>query len=110
MPYGYVSFIHRDNVGYGVSFADFPGCAAVGETFEEAVRQGCEALAFHVDGLCEDGEPIPSPRSIDAIKGDAELADWRNGADIVLIPLFRDLEIRKEPTSLSTCVAQSDQR
>ena len=75
----YVSFIHRENAGYGVSFPDFPGCVAVGETLEEAVGQGCEALAFHVEGLCEDGEPIPSPRSIDEIEGDPELAGWRVG-------------------------------
>ena len=87
----YVSFIHRGSAGYGVSFPDFPGCVAVGETLDGAVRQGCEALAFHVEGLSEDGAPIPSPRSIDAIKSDPELADWRDGADIVLIPLLRDL-------------------
>ena len=86
----YVSFIHRDDVGYGVSFPDFPGCVAVGETVDEAVRHGCEALAFHVEGLSEDGAPIPPPRSIDAIKRDPELADWRRDADIVLIPLLLD--------------------
>ena len=86
----YVSFIHRDDVGYGVSFPDFPGCVAVGKTVDEAVRHGGEALAFHVEGLSEDGEPIPPPRSIDAIKRDPELADWRRGADIVLIPLLLD--------------------
>ncbi len=86
----YVSFIHRDDVGYGVSFPDFPGCVAVGKTVDEAVSHACEALAFHVEGLSEDGEPIPPPRSIDAIKRDPELADWRRGADIVLVPLLLD--------------------
>ena len=86
----YVAFIHRDDTGYGVSFPDFPGCVSVGDTLDDAVRQACEALAFHVDGLCDDGEPIPPPRSIDAIKADPELADWRRGADIVLIPLLLD--------------------
>ncbi len=86
----YVSFIHRDDAGYGVSFPDFPGCVAVGETVEAALRHGCEALAFHVEGLLKGGDLIPPPRSIDAIKGDTELADWRRGADIVLIPLLLD--------------------
>ena len=70
---------------------DFPGCVAVGETLDEAMHQGCEALAFHVEGLMGDGEPIPPPRSIDSVKADPELADWRDGADFVLIPLLRDL-------------------
>ena len=87
----YVSFVHWDNAGYGVSFPDIPGCVAVGESLNEAVRQGCEALTFHIEGLIEERVPIPSPRSIDAIKGDPELADWRSGADLVLIPLLSDL-------------------
>ena len=86
----YVAFIHRDDAGYGVSFPDFPGCVSVGGTADDAVRQGSEALAFHVEGLGADGEPIPQPRSIDAIKADPSLADWRQGADFVLIPLLLD--------------------
>ena len=86
----YVSFIHRDAAGYGVSFPDFPGCVSVGETVDDAVRHGGQALAFHVDGLVDDREAIPSPRSIDAIKADPKLADWRHGADLVLIPLLLD--------------------
>ena len=86
----YVSFIHRDDAGYGVSFPDFPGCVSVGDTVDDAVRRGCEALAFHIEGLRDDGDPIPPPRSIDAIKADPELTDWREGADLVLIPLLLD--------------------
>jgi len=87
----YVSFIHWEDASYGVSFPDFPGCVAVGETPDAALRQGCEALAFHVEGLVEDREPIPPPRSIEAVKADPDLADWRNGANIMLIPVLRDL-------------------
>ena len=86
----YVSFIHQGDAGYGVSFPDFPGCVSVGNTIDEAIRQGGEALAFHVEGLLEDGEAIPSPRSIDAIKAALELKDWRRDADLVLIPLLLD--------------------
>ena len=86
----YVSFIHRDEAGFGVSFPDFPGCLSVGATIDDAVRLGSEALAFHVEGLVDSGEGIPPPRSIDAIKADPELAEWRRGADFVLIPLLLD--------------------
>ena len=86
----YVSFIHRDEAGFGVSFPDFPGCVSVGDTIDDAVRQGSEALAFHVEGLVDSGEVIPTPRSIDAIKTDPELADWGLDADLVLIPLLLD--------------------
>ena len=48
----YVSFIHRDDdTVYGISFPDFPGCVSVGDTVDEAIRHGREALAFHVEGL-----------------------------------------------------------
>ena len=87
----YVSFIHRDEgSGYGISFPDFPGCISVGDTVDAAIRNGCEALAFHVEGLCDDGDAVPPPRSIEAIKADPELAEWRRGADIVLVPLLLD--------------------
>ena len=86
----YVSFIHRDDAGYGVSFPDFPGCVSVGDTVDDAVSLGSEALAFHVQGLLDDGTPIPPPRSIDAIKADPDLAEWRRGADFVLVPLLLD--------------------
>ena len=86
----YVSFIHRDDAGFGVSFPDFPGCVSVGDTVDDAVRRGSEALAFHVEGLSDDGDPIPPPRSIDAIKADPDLAEWRRGADFVLVPLLLD--------------------
>ncbi|MYE23807.1 MAG: ribbon-helix-helix protein, CopG family [Gammaproteobacteria bacterium] len=86
----YVSFIHPDDAGYGVSFPDFPGCVSVGDDIDEAIRHGSEALAFHVEGLIDDGESIPRPRSIDAIKADPELSDWRREADFVLIPLLLD--------------------
>ncbi len=60
--------------GFGVSFPDFPGCVSMGGTVDDAVRPGSEALAFHVEGMAADGEPIPQPRSIEAIKADLGLA------------------------------------
>ena len=65
---------------------------SVSETIDDAVRHGCEALAFHVEGLRNDGARIPPPRSIDSIKANLELVDvdWREGADLVLIPLLLD--------------------
>ncbi len=68
----YVSFFHRDNARYSVGFPDLPGCVSVGDSVDDAVRHGSEALAFHVEGLVDDGEPIPPPRSIDDIKADPD--------------------------------------
>ena len=46
---------------YSVWFVDFPGCASAGDTIAEAIEGGHEALALHVSGMIEDGEPIPLP-------------------------------------------------
>ena len=49
-----VAFMHRDDdTGFGISFPDLPGRVAVGDTVDDAIRHGCEALFFHVEGLRE---------------------------------------------------------
>ena len=40
-----------------------PGCIAVGESREEVVELISEAIDFHIEGLRENGDPIPSPSS-----------------------------------------------
>jgi predicted RNase H-like HicB family nuclease len=46
---------------YGASVPDLPGCIAVGETKREVLQLIQEAVEFHLEGLKEDGLPIPSP-------------------------------------------------
>jgi predicted RNase H-like HicB family nuclease len=59
---------------YGISFPDFPGIASGGRTVDEAIARGRETLAFHVEGMVEDGEPIPALRSLEEIRSDKEIA------------------------------------
>jgi predicted RNase H-like HicB family nuclease len=40
---------------------DLPGCVSTGDTLEETKRNIQEAIEFHLDGMREDGEPIPEP-------------------------------------------------
>ncbi len=85
----YIALIHKEKgSAYGVMFPDFPGCASAGDSVEEAILQGREALAFHVEGMRLDGEAIPSPRSLDAIKAAKE--DWIEWKDaiVTMIPLL----------------------
>lgn len=57
----YAIIIEQSETGYGAYVPDLPGCVAVAET-EEGVRQLIrEAIEFHVDGLREDGHPVPPP-------------------------------------------------
>lgn len=40
---------------------DVPGCVATGDTMEQCVSEMHGAIAFHLEGLAEDGDPIPEP-------------------------------------------------
>lgn len=70
----YVALIQKENKEYGVIFPDFPGCVSVGKTVDEAYKNSIEALALHIDGIKEDKEQIPEPRTFDEIQKSKE--DW----------------------------------
>lgn len=57
----YVVVYEQTPTSWGAYVPDVPGCVAVGATREETQQLIREALAFHLEGLCEDGEPIPRP-------------------------------------------------
>jgi predicted RNase H-like HicB family nuclease len=59
----YVVILERGNGSFGAYVPDLPGCVAVGETKDEALRLIREAIEFHLDGMREDGLPIPEPTS-----------------------------------------------
>lgn len=43
---------------------DLPGCVATGATREEAEKNMYEAIQLHIEGLREDGLPVPNSTSI----------------------------------------------
>jgi predicted RNase H-like HicB family nuclease len=59
----YMVVIERGDTSWGAHVPDLPGCVAVGETREEVLRLIREAIQFHIDGLREDGLPVPTPSS-----------------------------------------------
>ena len=68
----YIALIHKDaDSDYGVSFPDFPGLITAGTNLDEARAMAEEALAFHVEGLIEDGEAIPEPANLESVMADA---------------------------------------
>jgi len=48
------------NNGYSVWVPALPGCASQGETKEEAMSNIKEAMELYLDGLKEDGLPLPT--------------------------------------------------
>ena len=62
MKYGVV--IEKGETSYGAYVPDLPGCVAVGETLQEVEELIREAVQFHIEGLREEGLPVPEPSSI----------------------------------------------
>ncbi len=78
----YIGLIHKQaESDYGVSFPDFPGVVTAGETLDEARIMAEEALAFHVEGMIEDGDAIPEPSSLETVMAEA---DNRDGVAILV--------------------------
>lgn len=64
----YIALIHKDaDSDFGVSFPDLPGVITAGSNMEEVRKMATEALAFHLEGLAEDGEAAPEPSSLEEV-------------------------------------------
>jgi predicted RNase H-like HicB family nuclease len=59
----YAIVIEQAANNYSAYVPDLPGCVATGGTMAELEREIREAIAFHVEGLREDGLPVPPPSS-----------------------------------------------
>ncbi|MBW4603685.1 MAG: type II toxin-antitoxin system HicB family antitoxin [Calothrix sp. FI2-JRJ7] len=59
----YMVIIEKGKTSYGAYVPDLPGCVAVSETKEEVLELIKEAIELHLEGLQEDGQPIPEPCS-----------------------------------------------
>lgn len=57
----YVVIYEKGDSSYGAYVPDLPGCFTVGETLEETQTLIQEAIEFHIEGLQEDGELVPTP-------------------------------------------------
>ena len=55
----YAIVIEKGPTSYGAYVPDLPGCVAVGKTSSEVRKLISEAVSLHLDGLKEDGLPIP---------------------------------------------------
>lgn len=72
----YIGLIRKErDSDYGVSFPDFPGVITAGKDLDDARAMAEEALAFHIDGLVEDGEAVPEASSLEAVMADPDNKD-----------------------------------
>lgn len=59
----YLVIIEKGETSFGAYVPDLPGCVAVGETEAEVMVLIHEAIEFHLEGLRDEGETAPLPRS-----------------------------------------------
>lgn len=59
----YAIVIEAGDSNYSAYVPDLPGCIATGTTIDEVEREIRDAMEFHLQGMREDGEPIPEPSS-----------------------------------------------
>jgi len=103
----YIAYLHKDRESdYGVSFPDFPGCITAGRTLDEASRMAQEALSLHIQGMMEDGEPVPEPSKLDDVAKDAA----KQGAIAFLVKVEpRDATVRINITARESQIEKIDE-
>ena len=59
--YRFLIIIESGSRNYSAYVPDLPGCVATGRTKEEVEKSMREAIAMRIEGMIEDGDPIPTP-------------------------------------------------
>ena len=57
----YLIIIEKTETGFSTYSPDVPGCVSAGRTEEEIKANMKEAIEFHVEGLKQEGLPVPQP-------------------------------------------------
>jgi len=84
----YIALIHKEaDSSYGVSFPDVPGVTTAADTIDEAMRMAAEVLEFAAEDWREHtGRAFPQPRTIDALRADADFQEAAADAVIAAVP------------------------
>src|SRR6266700_574425 len=62
----YLIVIEPTQTGFSAYSPDLPGCVSTGRTREEVEQNMRDAIAFHLDGLREEGQAVPEPQTYSA--------------------------------------------
>ncbi len=64
----YIALIRKEpETEYWVDIPDIPGCVSAGKTIDEARASFAEAIDFHIEGMLQEGAPIPEPRLLNDV-------------------------------------------
>jgi predicted RNase H-like HicB family nuclease len=87
----YVALVDGRSGAYGLTVPDLPGCTSAAATIDELLRKATEAVRLWAEDAMADGEKLPKPRPIEAVRADPEVgAALGRGAVLTIVPLVRD--------------------
>ena len=57
----YAVIFEQTSTGWSAYAPDLPGLGVAGPTYEATEQPIRDGIAFHIEGLLRDGEPVPEP-------------------------------------------------
>ncbi len=61
---------------HGGVVPDLPGCFSAGDTLDDALTNAQEAILLHLEGLLDEGQPVPEPGDIERLRRKREFRNW----------------------------------
>jgi predicted RNase H-like HicB family nuclease len=88
----YVAILEKEHGSlWGVWFPDCPGCVTAAESMQAAVAQAVAALRLWAEGAAAEGDALPEPRSLDALREDPDVREaLQRGDAAIVVPLLQD--------------------
>jgi predicted RNase H-like HicB family nuclease len=84
----YVALVDGKPGSYGLTVPDLPGCTSAAATI---LRRATEAVRLWAEDALADGEKLPKPHSMEALRADPEVAAaLAQGAALAIVPLVLD--------------------
>jgi len=65
-----------DQAAFGVIIPDLPGCFSAGDSLDEALEAVTEAAAAWINAALDAGHPVPSPSSLEIVRGLPDYQGW----------------------------------
>jgi predicted RNase H-like HicB family nuclease len=62
----YLIIVEETATGFSAYSLDLQGCVSTGQTRNEVEENMREAIAFHLEGLREEGQAVPEPHTYSA--------------------------------------------
>jgi predicted RNase H-like HicB family nuclease len=87
----YVALVDGEAGAYGVTVPDLPGCTSGGSSMDDALRNAIEAVRLWAEDAIADGDELPPPRILEAVRADPGIARAiKEGATLAVVPLLTD--------------------